>query len=478
MRLGWMLWLPLSVLGYVLAAFAEAESEPPSGSEALVIEVEGAIGPATSAYIEDAISDAEGRGAELLVLRMDTPGGLDTSMRAIVKAITTSNVPVVTYVAPSGSRAASAGTYILYASHIAAMAPGTNLGAATPVELGGLPGTGGGADGRERKPEPKGGAGGGESKPESQGGAEQREVPELPKDAKTRKLVNDAVAYLRSLAKLRGRNADWAERAVREGASLTAQDALAMGVIDLMAPDLDTLKKALDGRRVQLPAGERRLQTRGLALETLEPDWRNRLLAIISNPNVAYILMLLGIYGLIYEFANPGAILPGAAGFVSLMLALYAFQVLPVSYAGVALILLGVALMVAEAFAPGFGALGLSGAAAFVVGSVILIDTDAPGFGISLPLILGFAVTSVLAFSFVVGFAVRARARPVVTGGEQLIGAPGHAIRAFERQGSVRVHGEVWAARTDAPLEQGQSVRVTGRDGLVLRVSPETERRD
>ncbi len=299
----------------------------------------------------------------------------------------------------------------------------------------------------------------------------------MPKDAKTRKLVNDAVAYLRSLAKLRGRNADWAERAVREGASLAAPDALALGVIDLIASDLDALKKGLDGRTVQLPGGERRLRTQGLSLETLEPDWRSQLLSIIANPNVAYILMLLGIYGLIHEFANPGAILPGAAGFVSLMLALYAFQVLPVNYAGVALMLLGIALMVAEAFAPGFGALGLSGAAAFVLGSVILIDTDAPGFGISLSLILGFAVASLLTLSLAVGFALRARRRPVVTGSEQLVGAPGRAIAAFDGEGSVRVHGEVWAARSDVPLERGQPVRVLGREGLVLRVTPETQRR-
>lgn len=454
MRLGWMLWLPLSMLGFALAAFAEAESEPPSGSEALVIEVEGAIGPATSAYIEDAISDAEDRRAGLLVLRMDTPGGLDTSMRAIVKAITASQVAVVGFVAPSGARAASAGTYILYACHVAAMAPGTNLGAATPVQIGGLPG--------RRTPE----------KSEPTETSEDEGKPTKSGDAMKDKLINDAVAYIRSLAQLRGRNAEWAEKAVREAASLPAEEALQLGVIDLLARDLDELLRKLDGRVVKLAGGEVTLDTDGMIRIEIEPDWHSRLLSIISNPNIAYILMLVGIYGLIYEFSNPGAFVPGIAGGVCLVLALYAFQLLPINYAGMALMLLGLALMVAEAFAPSFGALGIGGIVAFVIGSLILIDTDAPGFGLSVPLILTLAVTSAALLVFVIGMAIRSRRRPVVSGSEQLLAATGHAVAAFEDEGRVRLHGEIWTARSRAPVATGQAVRVTGRAGLTLLVEP------
>jgi membrane-bound serine protease (ClpP class) len=371
-------------------------------------------------------------------------------MRAIVKEITAARLPVVGYVAPSGARAASAGTYILYACHVAAMAPGTNLGAATPVQLGGLPGV-------DRDEEPA--------------QEEEAEQPASTGDAKKDKLINDATAYLRSLAQMRGRNVEWAERAVREAASLPAAEALEQGVIDLVARDLEDLKRQLHGRPVNLLGAERLLDTLALSFEPIEPDWHSRLLSIISNPNVAYILMLIGIYGLIYEFANPGAIVPGTAGAVSLVLALYAFHVLPINYAGVALILLGVALMVAEAVVPSFGALGIGGVIAFVIGSLILVDTDAPGFGISVPLILAFSVTTSLVLFAVIGMAVRSRQRPVVSGAEQLIGARGLALAGFDRSGPVRVHGELWTARTDVPLREGQAVRVIGRDGLVLKVT-------
>ena len=362
----------------------------------------------------------------------------------------------MTYVAPGGARAASAGTYILYASHVAAMAPGTNLGAATPVELGGLPDTGD----KPAATKPKEG---------------EEEVVTPPLDAKKAKLINDAAAYLRSLARLRGRNEVWAEQAVREAASLPAEEALEQGVIDLIAADLDELQRKLDGLVIALPGGSRTLKSSDLQRIGIEPDWRNRLLSAISSPNVAYILMLLGIYGLIYEFSNPGAILPGTAGAVSLLLALYAFQVLPVNYAGVALILLGVGLMAAEAFAPSFGALGVGGVIAFIFGSIILIDTDQPGFGISLPLIVTLAIASALLVVTVVGMALKSRGRPVVSGAEELIGAPGTAIEAFDGRGLVRVHSEVWAARGDRPIRKNQGVRVTGRNGLVLDVKPVDE---
>jgi membrane-bound serine protease (ClpP class) len=457
MVLGWTMWLGACLLASAVTASAQPASEPQPGGEALIVEVEGAIGPATSAYVEEAIADAEDRAAELLVLRMDTPGGLDTSMRAIVKAINASQVPVVGFVAPSGARAASAGTYILYACHVAAMAPGTNLGAATPVQIGGLPG---GQTPEKAKP--------------ADNEDDQDDKPAKTGDAMKDKLINDAVAYIRSLAQLRGRNAEWAEKAVREAASLPAEEALQLGVVDLLARDLDELLRKLNGRVVKISGGEVTLDTGDITQIELEPDWHSRLLAIISNPNIAYVLMLVGIYGLIYEFSNPGAVVPGIAGAVSLVLALYAFQLLPINYAGVALMLLGLALMVAEAFAPSFGALGISGVVSFVVGSLILVDTDAPGFGLSIPLILTVAVTSAVLLVFVVGMAVRSRRRPVVSGAEQLLTTMGYAPTAFEGEGRVRLHGEIWTARSQAPVAAGQTVRVIGRDGLTLLVEPMT----
>jgi membrane-bound serine protease (ClpP class) len=455
----WWRWL----LCLFLALFAVASSAaqpfvPGAKGEALVIDVEGAIGPAASAFVEKAIARAASTGARALVLRMDTPGGLDSSMRAIVKAIIASPVPVVGYVAPSGARAASAGTYILYACHVAAMAPGTNLGAATPVQIGGMPGL---------DPEPK--------KPKQ---GEESDETGGTGDASSDKLVNDAVAYIRSLAYLRGRNADWAEQAVRGAASLPAEEAVQLGVIDLVVADVETLLDAIDGRLVRTSAGEVRLATAGATTVVLEPDWRTRLLGIISNPNVAYILMLIGIYGLIYEFSNPGSVLPGVVGAVSLVLALYAFQLLPVNYAGVALMALGLALMVTEAFLPSFGAFGIGGIAAFVVGSLILIDTDVPGLGLSVPLVLTFAIASAVLLSVIIGMAIRSRRRAVVSGSEQLIGALGEALGGFPEAGSVHLRGEIWTARSEVPIARGQRVRVIGREGLTLIVAPVSDSKE
>jgi len=451
---------------WLLLAAVTARAE--SGELVMTVAIDGPIGPATAALVEDALDEAEARDARLLILRMDTPGGLDAAMRSIVKAILASSVPVAGYVAPSGARAASAGTYILYACHIAAMAPGTNLGAATPVQIGGF--GGGGNGGGQDAPATDGAD---DSQDGEQASDEEEAAGAATGDAMSKKLVNDAAAYIRGLASLRGRNAEWAEQAVREGASLPAEEAAEKRVIDLLAADLDVLLAAVDGKTVQVAGGEVNLRTADLAVVEHEPDWKYELLAIISNPNVAYILMLIGIYGLIYEFSNPGAVLPGTVGAVSLLLALYAFQLLPVNYAGIALILLGLGLILAEAFVPSFGALGIGGVAAFVIGSLILIDTDVPGFGLSVPLVIAVALASALLLFLIATLAIRSFRSPVVSGSEQLVGAHGEALEGFCGEGSVHLRGENWTARSERPIGKGEGVKVTGRKGLVLLVEPD-----
>ncbi|MEW5972469.1 MAG: nodulation protein NfeD [Pseudomonadota bacterium] len=441
-------WILCSAL--LLAFLPWTEAATGQERTGVVLDLSGAIGPAGADYVSRGIEDARKAGAGLVILRMDTPGGLDASMRDIIRAILASPVPVASFVAPGGARAASAGTYILYASHIAAMAPGTTVGAATPVKISGMPGL----------PEP--------GKPPADG-AEPATSP--PDDAMKRKLTSDAAAYLRGLAALRGRNTEWAELAVREGASLSAEEALVLGVVDLIATDLGDLLRQLDGRMVRLEQGEVTLQTAGLALETRPPDWRSRLLAVITDPNMAYILLLIGIYGLIMEFANPGSILPGVAGAICLVLALYALQVLPINYAGLMLMLLGIAFMVGEIFTPSFGVLGLGGVAAFVTGSLILFEGE--GLSVSLPLVGGMAMLSALVVFWVVGTLARLRRRPVVTGMEEFPGTRGEAEEEFlEGRGHVRIHGESWLAECASPVRKGQQVRVRGMEGLVLKVEP------
>jgi len=433
-------------------------SLPAYADRAYVLTVKGAISPASADYLMRGMVKAADAQAKLIIIELDTPGGLDTSMRDIIKAILASPIPVVTYVAPDGARAASAGTYILYASHVAAMAPATNLGAATPVEL--APG-----GGESDKPSISG-----DSKKESASdGASGNTSNKAGQNAKTRKAVHDASAYIRSLAELRGRNADWAERAVREAVSLSADAALKANVIDVVADSINDLLKQIHGRQVKMVSGKITLETSNLDVLRIEPDWRSELLAVIGDPSIAYILLLLGIYGLIYEFSNPGMLFPGVMGSICLLLALFALQLMPISYVGLALIVLGILMMVSEAVLPSFGALGLGGLAAFILGSIMLIDTDIPGYGISWTLIAPVAATTAL-FSFVVvGLALRARKRPIMTGAEQLIGSEGEVL---EGEGWARVHGELWRVHSQIPITPGMKVRVIARQGLILEVEP------
>ena len=433
---------------------ADVASET-AGQLAIVLDVVGPIGPATADFVTGSLEKAAARNAEVVIIRMDTPGGLDASTRDIVKAILNSPVPVATLVTPGGARAASAGTYILYASHIAAMSPATNVGAATPVNI-----MGGKQPGRQEEP--------GENEEDSEAATDSI-------DTMSRKAINDSVAYVRGLANKHGRNADWAELAVREAASITSDEALELGVIDLIAEDVGDLLEQIHGRTVEVQGRDRVLNTSSLLIEQLEPDWKSELLGVITSPTIAYMLLLIGVYGLFFEGYNPGAIFPGVIGAICLLIALYAFQLLPVNYAGFGLLILGIILMIGEAVAPSFGVLGIGGVIAVVIGSIILIDTDVPGFMISRPLIGALALVSSFGLMAIIGIAMKARQRPVVSGREELLGAEGTAMLDFEHEGSVFVHSERWSAVTGSPLREGQAVVVTDIDGLTLKVRPADE---
>jgi membrane-bound serine protease (ClpP class) len=408
------------------------------------------------------------------VLRIDTPGGLDASTRDINRAILASEVPVIAWVAPEGARAASAGTYIVYASHLAAMAPATSLGAATPVSMGGP--TGSPPPPAQTPPaegdRPPDGNANPDTKPDDESNARRR--PDVG-NASLRKAVNDSVSYLRSLAELRGRNADFAEAAVREAATLTAGQALAQHVVEIIADDIGSLLRQADGRKVALHSGAATLATAGADVVTVVPDWRFKLLAVLTEPTVAYLLLLIGLYGLLLEGYSPGAILPGVVGAISLLLALYGLQVLPVNYAGAALIVIGVILMSTEFVVPSYGVLGIGGLVALIVGSLILFDTDVPGFGVPGQLILGIGTASALAFMGMIWLAARARGRPVTTGVAEMLGQDAVALHAFHGRGRVHIRGETWQADSAVPVKRGQALRVLAIDGLVLRVAPQAD---
>lgn len=434
-RFAFLLLLPLAV----------AVAAPGTAPQIDVLTVDGAIGPASSEYIEDGLKDAAEQHAAAVVLKLDTPGGLASSMRDIIKAILASPVPVIGYVAPSGARAASAGTYILYATHIAAMAPATNLGAATPVPLMGSEPAPGAQNGKQAQPQ---------------------------MSAEDRKVLNDSVAYIRGLAKKRGRNADWAEKAVREAASLPADTALEKHVVDLIAPSLQALLTAVDGRAVELPQGIVKLHTANAQVRTIEPDWRIKLLEVITDPTLAYLLFLGGIAGLAIEATHPGVIFPGAAGAICLFLGLFGFGILPVNYAGLALILLGIGMMAAEAFIASFGTLGIGGIVAFVAGSIILMNTNAPGFSVSLWAIGGISFAASVCLLALIFFALRSHRRPIVSGEARMIGATVVAQQAFSDAGLVRFEGEIWNARSSVPVAAGETLKIVAVDGLTLKVAP------
>lgn len=408
----------------------------------LHILIEGAISPASSSHLGSAIEEAEKRHAQLLVVSLDTPGGLVSSMREMIRSITNSPVPVAVYVAPKGAHAASAGTYLTYAAHIAAMAPGTNIGAATPISMG------------------------------SPGGSNENNASGL--STAMAKARNDARATLKSLAQLRERNATWALNAVDRSESLAAEDALRMGVVDYIAYDLSDLMQQLEGKSVRVNNTTLTLQTAKAEVQFFKADWKSEMLGIITEPNIAYMLLLIAIYGIFFEMMNPGSVFPGVAGAIAGVLALYALNLIPFNYAGLLLILLGIAFMVAEVFVAGFGVLGIGGVVAFAAGSLLLFDAQTLGSDISLPLILAFSLVSGGFFIYIFGFVWRIRHQKALGGHDEMVGAEAEVLETTQDGYRVRCHGEIWSARSETPLQKGERVRVAEIDGLVLNIQPLT----
>lgn len=415
-----------------LSVFGQSKAEAP-GRRVLDVTIDGVINPAAAEYLESALKKAapsDAGGFEALLLRLDTPGGLDSSMRKMVRAIVASPVPVVVYVAPSGARAASAGVFITLAGHVAVMAPGTNIGAAHPVAVG-----------------------------------------EKMDKVMSEKATNDAAAYIRSLAAQRGRNADWAEQAVRKSVSIPAEEAARIKVVDLVAKDTPALLAALDGIKLTTLAGEKTLRTVGASTVPYEMSLRHKILDFISNPNVAYILMLLGFYGLFFELTNPGAIFPGVIGGICLILGFYAFQTLPVNYAGLLLILIGIILFILEVKVVSYGMLTVGGIASLVLGSLMLFDSPVPFLKLSVPLIISSALLTAAFFAVTFRLAYRASKRRPATGAEGLVGREGTArTEVTPRGGMVFVHGELWSAVADEPVGRGERVRVEAVRGLTVKV--------
>ena len=441
----------------ILAASGVSAQEGDGGADQAgkvhVIKIKGAIGVGTGVMMTEAIETATRANAPLLVIELDTPGGLVAATREIIKNILASPVPVAVFVSPSGARAASAGTYIAYAAHIVAMAPGTHLGAATPVRMS-MPGM-------PQQPQ----------KP-NQPASEDKSKPNDGKTAMERKILNDAIAYLRSLAQLRGRSEKWAEKFVRDASTLTAKEALREGIVDVIANDIADLIRQVDGRAVKTGSAETKLDVREREVQHIEPGWKVKFLSAITDPNIAFILLLIGVYGIIFEFWSPGLTGPGIIGGISLVLALFALSALPLSYAGLALLLLGLALMIAEAVAPGFGILGIGGVIAFIIGAIFLFDPAGADIDLSIytPLIVAAAATSALILIGILGFLARSRRAKVTSGSEQMIGAEAEIVSWSEDNGKVRVHGEIWSARSAGTFDVGRSVKVVARDGLTLVV--------
>jgi len=419
--------------------------------------IDGAISPASADYFVRGLDEAVSNGADVLILNLNTPGGLDKSMRVMIQAILDSSIPVVVYVFPKGSRAASAGTYLLYASHIAAMAPATNLGSATPVLIGMI------------KPPPLD-----EDKPSTGDETERQDTgDEVPDNVLQHKMVNDAEAYIKSLAQLRGRNEEWAMQAVRKAANLSATDALADNVIDIIAYDQADLIKSLHLREIAVGQTTVKLTLVEPEIIEVNADWRTELLIIITEPSMAYLLLLAGLYGLMFEFLNPGGLLAGTVGAICLLLGLYALNMLPINLTGLALLILGIILMISEAIAPSFGVLGIGGVSAFGIGSFMLMDSKLPGYQIAPALIIATSLMSGFITIFVLSMILKARRKPLVSGLDELLNHHAIAVEDFDGKGHVLIRGEVWQAESKDQIRKSQKVIVKAVEGLRLKVTVE-----